>query len=587
MRLLWRVYICFLLSIVVALAAMAWYADRTLREFHEQQTEADLLIQARVLASELESHLPALQPAVTDKLCKDVGRLANSRLTVVLPDGKVIGDSDEDPARMEDHRDRPEIIQALSGQTGKSVRFSDTIRRMFMYLAVPLRHDGKVVAVVRGAVPLSTIDAALSRIYRHIACGGAAMAAIGAIMAFYLSRRISRPLEALGSAAARLAAGDLDVRVSLAEGGEIKAFALALNQMAVQLKDRVESLARRTNEQKAVLTSMVEGVLAIDTRERVLDLNESAALLLGLVPGQARGRSIQEAVRNLDLQNFIRATLSASGPQEAEIVLHGDTEKYLQLHGTVLNDAAGERLGILIVLNDITRLKRLETIRRDFVANVSHELKTPVTTLKGCVETLSDSAHLDKHDADRFLAMMRRHVERLDAIIEDLLTLSRIEHDAEQGRIVAEPGAVCTVLREALQAFAKAAEAKNISVDVRCSDDLVVPINAQLLEHAVGNLIDNAIKYSDPGTRVDVSAVIAGEFVEIAVADQGPGIEKRHLDRIFERFYRVDSARSRGLGGTGLGLSIVRHAVLAHRGTVSVESTPGRGSVFRIRIPRQ
>lgn len=585
MRLLWRVYVCFLVCIVAAVAVTTWYADTALRQFHEEQVAGDLLVRARVFANELAPLFPGINQAEIDKRCKEFGRIAGTRETVVLPDGSVAGDSDDIPSRMENHKDRPEIATAMAGQTGKAVRFSDTSRRSMLYLAVPIINNGAIVGVVRSSVALSDMETVLGMVYMHIAYGGIAMAVLSALLAFYLSRRISRPLEEVGRVASRLAEGDLDARVAPGEGGEASTLARTLNQMASQLKERMESLARQGNEQRAVLSSMTEGVLAVDTHERILDLNQAAALLLDLVPGQARGRSIQEAVRNLDLQQFIRSTLAAGTSGEADIILHGEGERYLQLNGTILTAADGTKLGVLVVLNDVTRLKQLETVRRDFVANVSHELKTPITTLKGCVETLSENANVSREDHERFLGMMRRHVERLDAIVEDLLTLSRIEYDADRGRIPTKPQTVCDFLREAIQAFAGAAGAKSIAVVLECSGDLVAPINAQLLDHAVGNLIDNAIKYSEKGTKVVVSAARTGEHIEISVADQGPGIEKKHLDRIFERFYRVDSARSRGLGGTGLGLAIVKHAVIAHRGTVTVESTPGRGSVFKIRIP--
>ncbi|MEI6971222.1 MAG: ATP-binding protein [bacterium] len=585
MRLLWRVYGCFVLCILVAVAVTTWYADRTLRQFHEEQVAGDLLIRARVLANELAPLFPGVSSAEIDRRCKELGRLAGSRETVVLPDGRVAGDSDDSPAGMENHRGRPEIAAAMGGRVGRAVRFSDTSRRYMLYMAVPVVSADSVVAVVRSSVALSVIDKTLEAVYRHIAYGGIAMALLSAALAFYLSRRISRPLEEVGRVAARLAGGDLDARVPVAESGEAATLARTLNRMATQLKERVDTLSRQGSEQRAVLASIAEGVLAVDLHERIIDLNQSAALLLDLVPGQARGRSIQETVRNVDLQKFIRATLQSGGSGEADITLHGAGEHHIHLHGTTMSDADGSKLGVLVVLNDLTRLKRLETVRRDFVANVSHELKTPITTLKGCVETLSGATDLRKEDSERFIGMMRRHIDRLDAIVEDLLILSRIEHDTGHGQVPVEPRAVCDFLREAIQAFAAAAEAKRIAVNLECQGDLIAPMNAALLEHAVGNLIDNAIKYSEPGTKVVVAALPVDGWIEIRVTDQGSGIEKKHQERIFERFYRVDTARSRGLGGTGLGLAIARHSVLAHHGTVTVESSPGHGSTFRIRIP--
>jgi two-component system phosphate regulon sensor histidine kinase PhoR len=586
MRLLWRIYICFFLSTLLALAVTAWYANHSLQSFYKEQVASELLTRANILASELDAHFLANDAAQADQHCKDFGRLTQTRVTVILPDGKVIGDSDHDIATMENHSNRPEIAEALTGKTGNSERFSDTIRRTLMYLAIPVRQDGRIVAVARASLPLSDIDWTLHSVYRHIALGAAMAAVFFAVIAYYFARRISRPIADMRVAAERLAHGDLNARVVLPRDEEMQSLARTLNQMAAQLGERLETITRKSDEQKAVFSSMVEGVLAVDGEGRILELNAAAVRVLDLAPEQVLGRSIQEAVRNVDLQKFISDTLTVGGPTEAEIILYGTDERFLQLHGTSLTDSAGKSMGALVVLNDITRLKRLETVRRDFVANVSHELKTPITALRGCVETLSDSTHRTPADDERFIAMMGRQVERLGAIVEDLLSLSRIEHDAEHKRIPLESGAVCDVLRKAAQVFAKAADAKGIHVSVECPGDLIVPINSPLLEQAVGNLIDNAIKYSGERTNVLVSGMVSGRDIEIRVTDQGPGIEKKHLSRIFERFYRIDSARSRALGGTGLGLAIVRHIVLAHSGQVSVESTPGQGSSFIIRIPQ-
>jgi len=586
-RLLWRIYLYFFVSTIAALAITALYATRSLRQFHQDQVANDLLVRARMVASEVAAYPLDTEPARIDRLCKDLGRLTMTRITVVLPSGEVIGDSDEDPARMENHRNRPEIAAAMEGRTGKSVRFSDTVHRTLMSLAIPVLHDGAVAAVVRTSMPLAVIDWALRAVYRHILLGGAIVAILVAVVALYISRRITRPLEDMRHVAERLASGELTARVAVPSGEEIGALGRTLNQMAAQLSDRLDTITRQRNEQEAVLASMVEGVLAVDKDGRILNLNDAAAQLLELDSEQARGRTIQETVRNRELQEFINAALTTPTPSEREIVLYGNEERFLQLHGTALADRSGSKIGVVVVLNDITRLKRLETVRRDFVANVSHELKTPITALKGCVETLEDGAPANPEEGRRFLALMAQNVDRLQAIVEDLLSLSRIEFDAERGRVPLDPGPVCEVLRGAVRTFTKLAEAKKISLTVDCAGDLAGPINAALLEQAVGNLVDNAVKYSDENTRVIVAGALAGDSIEIRVTDEGPGIERKHLPRIFERFYRVDQARSRSLGGTGLGLAIVKHIALAHHGTVGVTSTPGEGSSFTIRIPRQ
>ncbi|MFA5043418.1 MAG: ATP-binding protein [Kiritimatiellia bacterium] len=584
-KLLWRIYFSFFASAMFAFAVITWYSIFSLRQFHQEQVGNDLLVRARLIAQEIAGYPADAGAETLNRLGRESGALTRTRVTIVALDGRVLGDSEENPGAMDNHKNRPEIAAALKGATGKSVRFSDTLRRTMMYLAIPARRNGATVAVVRTALPLSVIDWALHTVYRHMLFGGAMIAVIFAGVTLLIFGQIRRPLDAMRSVAERLAQGEFEARVPESGYEETEALARALNRMATQLSERVRIITEQRNEQKAVFNSMVEGVLAIDKDERILHLNPAAAQLLELKIEDVRGRSMQEVIRNSDLQKFLVNTLAQSGILDGEIVFYGDADRFLQLHGTVLTDAAGLNIGALAVLNDVTRLKRLETVRRDFVANVSHELKTPITALKGCVETLADTRPMDPAEHSRFLAMMTRQVARMEALVEDLLNLSRIEFDAEHKSIVLDPGAIGAVLQRAAHSFAPAAAAKSIDLAVECPAEITAPINAALLEQAVGNLLDNAIKYSGAGTRVLVSAKLNGNDVEISVSDQGPGIEKKHWPRLFERFYRVDQARSRAMGGTGLGLAIVKHIALAHRGAVSVASVPGQGSAFTIRIP--
>jgi two-component system phosphate regulon sensor histidine kinase PhoR len=360
-----------------------------------------------------------------------------------------------------------------------------------------------------------------------------------------------------------------------------------MNQMAAHLDDRIRTVLRQRNEQEAVLASMVEGVLAVDLEERILRLNRAAGRLLGVRPEQAEGRRIQEVVRKADLQRFVARALANREPVEGDIVLRDaeEGERFLQAHGTVLRGAQGQEIGALIVLNDVTRLRRLETLRRDFVANVSHELKTPITAIKGFVETLLDGAVADPDDAQRFLQIITRQADRLNAIIDDLLDLSRIEQEAEKGGIPLARGALRPVLEAAVQACSMSAREKPLQIVLHCSGELAAQINAPLLEQAIVNLLTNAIKYSEPAGRVVVDAAQFGDKVMVKVQDWGCGISPEHLPRLFERFYRVDKARSRKQGGTGLGLAIVKHIVQSHGGEVVVHSTPGQGSTFTLILP--
>jgi two-component system phosphate regulon sensor histidine kinase PhoR len=317
----------------------------------------------------------------------------------------------------------------------------------------------------------------------------------------------------------------------------------------------------------------------------VISLNKAAAELLESNDA-AIGRSLQEVIRNVDLRRFVGESLVASHPIESDIVLHGKPDRVLQAHGTSLRDATGRGIGAVIVLNDITNFRRLENIRKDFVANVSHELKTPITSIKGFVETLLDGAISDPNDSQRFLRIIAKQADRLHAIIEDLLSLSKIEQCEDAGDIELQESSLHEVLESAIYACQPQATERNIDIRLTCDEHLTARINAPLLDQAVVNLLDNAVKYSEPGGRVDVSASAVNGEVTISVVDTGCGIPADELPRIFERFYRVDKARSRKLGGTGLGLAIAKHIVNVHHGRVTVESTVGKGSTFSIKLPR-
>ncbi len=584
-RLFWQIFSYFLVVTLGALIGIAWYAEHSLRQFHQHQTASDLEMRAQLFARNLPHPLDQ-NPGAVDRLCKELGRLIATRITVILPDGRVIGDSSENPEVMDNHRSRPEIAAAFAGGNGQSIRYSDTVARRLMYFALPIMLDGKVAGVIRTSLPLAVVEDSLSTFYSHIVWGALSVVAVFALLAFVLSRRISRPLEYMRQISEQFAQGDLNARVPVPDTAELGSLARTMNQMAAQLSERIRMVATQNQEQRAVLANMVEGVVAVDGAQHILHVNPAACRLLGLKSDDVRGRHILETVRNIDLQEFLTAVLTAEGSLERDIVLRDETDRFIQLHGTALKDAAGVSIGALVVMNDITRLKRLEALRRDFVANVSHELKTPITTLKGCVETLTDGALERPDEAKRFLEMMERQANRLEVMVEDLLSLSRLEHESERGGVILVPEAINDVLARAVQTFSARAEARGILLVMDSSEMVTAPINAPLLEQAVGNLLDNAIKYSSGESKITVTVVQSGPaLIEIRVADQGPGIEKRHLERIFERFYRVDQARSRAMGGTGLGLAIVKHIAIAHHGGVAVESTPGQGSTFIIRIP--
>ena len=586
-RLIWQLFPPFLLLVLLAIGSVTWLFTHAVEDFYLEQTRHDLEARARLVQPLLAGHMQQIESAHLDRLSKQLGDQTATRLTVIQRQGIVLADSDEDPERMDNHADRPEVATALDGSVGVSTRFSHTLQQSMMYVAIPVYRDGRIVGCVRTALPLSEIDRTLSKVFYQVASSGLAIVLLAALFCLWISRRLSRPIEEMKHGAERFARGELDRRLPVYPGEELGALAEAMNQMAVQLDDRIRTVVRQRNEQEAVLASMIEGVFAVDQQERLIRVNQAVTDLLDL-PGNPVGRRIHEVLRKPDLLKFVASALASRQRIEAEITLVlGGEERFLQAHGTPLRDAKGTEIGALIVLNDITRLQRLENIRRDFVANVSHELKTPITAIKGSVETLMAGAVEEKESAERFLQIIARQSDRLNAIIEDLLALSRIEQDEEKAGIQLTRVNLRDVLQSALQACQIKAQEKSLDLQMDSPEAVSVQVNPALLEQALVNLVDNAIKYSPEGGRVRITARRDSQSLTLEVRDWGAGIAQEHLPRLFERFYRVDKARSRKLGGTGLGLAIVKHIIQAHNGRIEVRSEPGSGTTFSIEIPQE
>ena len=584
--LLWHLFFSYLLITLLPLVAVTWYSTASLKKYLLKEVEAELEERALLFSPMLLQHLSPLDERAIDSLCKTVGQAASTRVTIVLPWGKVIGDSDNDPARMDNHLDRPEVAAALEGPRGVSARYSPTLGKEMMYLALPLKKDLRTQGIIRTAISVDHIDKTLSSIERRIAFAGLIIAVLAALLSLLLSHRIRRPIEEIKRGAESFSRGEFDVRLPSSGLAEIAGLSQTMNRMAGELRERIRTVTAQRNELEAVFSSMVEGVFGVDQEERLLGMNPSAARIVGCNVAAVQGRTIQEVIRLSELQRFVVGALSSEESVEKDLVLYGEAERIVQARGTPLRDAEGKRIGVLVVLNDVTRLAKLENIRKDFVANVSHEIKTPITAIRGFVETLQEGRTQDQEEIRRFLEIIHRHVDRLEAIVEDLLTLSRMEKEAETEGIPLEDHTVRDILARAVQACGDKAESKKIHLEIDCREDLKARMDPQLLEQAVVNLIDNAINYSEEGKSVTIKALERAQEIFIQVQDQGCGIERKHLDRVFERFYRVDKSRSRKLGGTGLGLAIVKHIVQSHGGRVSVESQLGVGSTFTLHLPR-
>lgn len=584
-RIIWTLFPSFLALIVITLIAVEWHAYGIISNLYLNRTQSELRTGVVILAEQIKNLSETLAPEIIDPLSDRVGTAAGHRYTIVLPSGTVVGDSQEEPGQMDNHGSRPEIRQAFSGETGISKRYSNTLQKWMFYVAVPVEVEGKIIAAVRAAVPLADVRESMGRLHMRSLTAGLFIAVIAVLISIVLSRRISHPLRELRQGVETFGAGNLNKKLPSSNMLEIDILAETMNKMARQLNERIRLVTEQRDEQDSLLTCMIEGVIAIDLQKRIIKMNDSAKRLFSVNDAGFAGKSIEDVIRNLDLLEIIRKTTESSESIEGDVYIAGG-ERYLQAHGTQLHDDEGKKTGTLMVLNDITRLRMLETMRRDFVANVSHELKTPITSIKGFTETLLDGAAENKEDLHRFLQIINRQADRLQSIVEDLLVLSGIEHDAEKNEIELQPGRVDNIIDNAVQACRGKADEKEISIEVVKTAQSQSRINVQLLEQAVTNLIDNAIKYSETGTRIKVIGEDISEGIVIRVEDEGPGIAQTHQDRLFERFYRVDKSRSRNLGGTGLGLAIVKRIAIAHGGRVELDSQPGAGSAFSIILPK-
>ncbi|MGI6639165.1 MAG: ATP-binding protein [Desulfobulbus sp.] len=595
LRLFWQIFpVCVGISLV-SILLVGWLASTTGHDFYIKELNRDLRERIRLL----QPTITALVEHGTNEQLQDfvrrTGRRASTRITVISANGTVLADSSEDHMLMDDHAVRPEVSMALAGSEGFSVRRSKTLRESMLYVALPLvMGEEQSPGVLRLAIPTAGYTQLSKSFTNKLILICLAVPVLAAILSGISARRISRPLEEMKRGAEQLAIGrfDLPTRINVDNMTvEMAGLANSINKMAEQINQRVRVIIQQRNELEAVFSGMADSVVAIDANKDIIRMNQAASTLFGLPADTVKGRPAQGVLRNTQLLELIDITLAHNSQQEREVIVFSGTDPItLQTHALPLRDEKNNCNGVLLVMNDLTKLNRLENIRQDFVANVSHELKTPITVIKGNIETMLDGALEETETARGFLQAAAVQTNRLDAIIDDLLILSRIEDKSGQEKIVLLPAPAHVVLASAVEACVPLAAEKDICLETDCAPDVDVPMNQPLLEQALINLLKNAIAYSPAQAVVSLRCWVnkraeGGSTFHFSVSDKGPGIGKEHLPRIFERFYRCDKARRRDMGGTGLGLAIVKHIVQTHKGTVEVESIVGKGSTFTITLP--
>jgi two-component system phosphate regulon sensor histidine kinase PhoR len=570
--------------VAVTVLASGYLAERALRQRELARIESSLGERSE-LVRELVAGIP-FEPAATaqlDERARRAAAAAGARVTFIASDGTVVADSDVAPVdlvRVENHGDREEVRAALEGRMGRSARSSETVGRRLLYLAVPLA-PGTGAGVVRLAVDLEVIEADVADLRRELLLASLIGFAAALALSFLLSWLTVRPLSEMREALGAIARGDLARRLRPRSDDELGEMAGAINDMAEELGLRLEEVTAEKEQLHAVLAGMVEGVLVLDPDGCVTLANPRLRELLSLW-GPVEGRKLLEVVRHPGIDDALRAAAGSTAPVVSEVEIGERTSRTLLIHAAAFPQE-GPYMGTVAVFHDVTELRHLEMVRRDFVANASHELQTPLTAIRGFAETLVGN-DLSWEEVRAQLDVILRNAERLENLIRDMRELSRVE----SRRVPLQPGEVdVSKLTKALLADMEP-RLKECSLEVSVADrDAVLAwADRRAVDQVLTNLLDNALKYTDPGGRITVEIEGEPEAVRVSVSDTGIGIPPEHQDRIFERFYRVDKARSRSLGGTGLGLAIVKHLVQAMGGEVYVESEPGRGSTFRLRLPR-
>ena len=570
-----------------------YYARREIEERTVADTVLSLRTRAALMAGRASQVMlsspdyqapdPAALRRLWQPLAIEMAKQANCRVTIIRRDGVVLGDSDEsDDAlpKMENHGWRPEVRDALANGIGSSRRYSSTISRDFMYTAAIFPAQGPAYGVMRASVELSQVEAAIASLRKNLAVNAVLALGIALLVSMLTAQFASRAVRTLTTAARKMADGDLTVRIPILGTDETGELGRALDQLTRSLQQSLEALRTERDRMDGVLSRMHEGVLMLDASGHIVLVNPALREMLLLQ--DAIGKTPLEVVRHSELKLLLDEVVASGDAASKEIEVAGLMPRRLLVRAAPLGAEQG---GAFAVFFDVTEMRRLETLRRDFIANVSHELRTPVTTIRSAGETIRDIAINDVQALPRFIDIIVRNAERLGSLLDDILELSRIE--SRSLRLVLEPIELGSLLYQVASLFRERTERKGLELRVTAEPSpLYAQADRRALENVLTNLIDNAVKYCGSGAVVRISADESDGQTRIVVEDTGPGIEPTHLPRLFERFYRVDTGRSRELGGTGLGLSIVKHLVEAMGSQIRVESTPGVGSRFFFNLQR-
>ncbi len=510
---------------------------------------------------------------------------AQARITIIAKDGQVLGDSESDPGVMENHRTRPEVIDALQGKTGVSTRYSYTLQKNMLYIALPVKAiRGEISGIIRVALPITTVNTLTVNILPNLWIGIIVALVLTIILGYVSAYVITKPIRQINDLTQQGIKGNWSQKIPVSAQDEIGSLARSLNLLFRQVQENMEAIRNEQNKITAIISSMSEGVIACATDSRILLINKSIENIFSVAAADCQGKMLLEAIRNNELDEILNLTLQSGQAQQSELSILVPIQKIFQIYASPLKKE-DQTIGAVLVMHDITELKHLENVRKEFISNVSHELKTPLTSIKGFIETLLDGALEDKNNSRRFLTIIQDHADRLGKLINGILELSKLE--SKEIKLDIKPAALPELIRKTVETFTPQLVKSKVTCSVDIKETLpLVQADQDKIAQVLINLLDNAIKFNKENGSITVTAAIQDDSIKISISDTGLGIPEKDLPRIFERFYRVDKARSRDLGGSGLGLSIVKHIIEAHQGQVGVESIEGNGSTFWFTLPR-
>ncbi len=581
----WKLFFTYIIIIIIFAISIELLATFHLRNYYIDYLASDLESTAHLIKDFLYKDISENNLFQIKSKTETLGKEIKTRITIVDIKGKVLSDSEENPTLMDNHADRPEIKEAMLGKTGKSIRYSFTLEIDMLYIAIPIVNDNhQILGAIRLALPLTEVNKNIGYLHRIVLSTTIIGLLIATLISIIISLNITKPIKEMTEISKKISKGDFSKKLKIHSQDEIGQLSLALNQMSEDLESKIKIISEDRNKIEVVLSSVIEGIAAIDKKGKLIICNNAFEKIIHCSQNKVLGRFHWEIIRNNQLNEILKETIQKGQTSTQEITVLFPQEKIFYASATPLGEK--ENIwGAVVVLNDITQIKKLEKMREEFIANISHELRTPLTSIQGFIETLKEGAINDPEKTQHFLEIIEKQSNRLNSLVEDILKLSKIE--SQEIVVNLQSTNLKELLDKVMAEFKEKIILKKIQISTNISPQFpLLKVDPEQIELALRNLLDNAIKYTPEKGEISISFLEREKDIYIEITDDGIGISQEHLPRIFERFYRVNKDRSRDLGGTGLGLAIVKHVVQAHKGTIGVDSTLGKGSKFFIILPK-